>query len=101
MHRDQLHQFCLVGPTMADSSSINYPSVRRDESVVDDYHGHKVPEPYVWLEDPDSDETKEFVKAQNEITVSYLADCDVRDRFKNRYFIELYIYLLHFTFMDL
>ncbi|KAK3751996.1 hypothetical protein QZH41_010963 [Actinostola sp. cb2023] len=69
---------------MADSSSINYPSVRRDENVVDDYHGHKVPEPYIWLEDPDSDETKEFVKAQNEITVSYLADCDVRDRFKNR-----------------
>lgn len=72
---------------MADSCTINYPPVRRDETIIDDYHGHKVPDPYAWLEDPDSVETKEFVNAENEITTKYLEDCDVRERFKNRYIL--------------
>lgn len=69
---------------MADSSKIIYPAVRRDESVIDDYHGCKVPEPYAWLEDPDSVETKEFVRAEDAITFDYLSGCDVREKFKNR-----------------
>lgn len=65
-------------------SRISYPEVRRDESASDDFHGIKVSNPYQWLEDPDSEETKKFVDAQNVITNNVLKECPVLDKFKNR-----------------
>ncbi|EDO30493.1 predicted protein, partial [Nematostella vectensis] len=69
---------------MAAAGKICYPKVRRDSQHFDEYHGTKIAEPYIWLEDPDSDETKAFVKAQNDITLPYLAECEVREKFKDR-----------------
>lgn len=51
---------------------IKYPNARRNESVIDDFHGTKVVDPYRWLEDPYSDETQQFVDAENEITQAFL-----------------------------
>ena len=46
------------------------PVVRSDHT--DDYHGNVIAEPYRWLEDAGSAETKTFVDAQNKLTRSVL-----------------------------
>lgn len=50
---------------------LTIPPSRRTEQV-DDYHGIVVSDPYRWLEDPDSEETKAWIEAQNKVTFSYL-----------------------------
>ena len=49
----------------------DYPSTRRDD-VVEVLHGRPIADPYRWLEDPDSAETADWVKRQNEVTEAYL-----------------------------
>jgi hypothetical protein len=42
---------CSAATTMADAAafpSLKYPKVRRDESVVDDFHGKQIADPYRW-----------------------------------------------------
>ncbi|XP_043489627.1 prolyl endopeptidase [Polistes fuscatus] len=67
-------------------SKLEYPVTRRDETVVENYHGIEITDPYRWLEDPNSEETKLFIDAQNALTKPYLASCksrqDIHDRLK-------------------
>ncbi|CAG7836113.1 unnamed protein product [Allacma fusca] len=68
-----------------------YPSANRDETIVDDYHGTKVPDPYRWLEMPKTEEVKHFIKQQTAITEKFLRNCCVREFILNR-LIDLYNY---------
>ena len=72
-------------PDPADDAKrgFDYPKAAKAD-VVDDYHGTKVADPYRWLEDPDSDETKAWVKAENEITSAYLKAIPARDAIQKR-----------------
>jgi len=72
-----------VKPNKAQSSYFHYPETRK-YLVVDDYFGTKVDDPYRWLEDDNSDETKAWVKAENKFTFAYLDKIPFRDSIRNR-----------------
>ncbi len=60
-----------AGRPVTFSSVARFPETRRDD-VVEVLHGRTIADPYRWLEDPDSAETAEWVKRQNEFTAAYL-----------------------------
>ncbi|KAM7521216.1 hypothetical protein LguiB_020178 [Lonicera macranthoides] len=80
-----------MGSLGALEESLDYPFVRRDETVIDNYHGVQVPDPYRWLEDPDSVEVKDFVQKQVELTESVLKRCDTREKLREK-LTKLYDY---------
>lgn len=63
---------------------LDYPDTHRDTTVLDDYFGEKIPDPYRWLEDDNSAETANWVKQQNEATFGYLAKIPYREAFRQR-----------------
>jgi len=63
---------------------VTYPFTRKDTTVHDIYFGKTVADPYRWLEDDQSEETKEWVKKQNLITFGYLGQIPYRDKIKQR-----------------
>ncbi len=60
-----------------------YPPARRD-AVLDDYNGVKVADPYRWLEQLDSAETRDWVRAEARLTDSYLEKIPVRQSIQQR-----------------
>jgi len=67
----------------APAQTLQYPAARKSD-VVDDYHGTRVPDPYRWLEDPDSPESRAWIEAQNRLTAAYLAEIPARDTIRQR-----------------
>ena len=61
-----------------------YPVADRDETVVDDYFGTKVADPYRWLENDTSAETMAWVEAERALTNEYLSHIPMRETIKNR-----------------
>ncbi len=68
-----------------------YPVSKMDSTVVEDYHGTQVADPYRWLEDDNAKDTKEWVVAQNDVTTDYLAQIPFREQMKSR-LTELFDY---------
>ena len=65
------------------SQPLTYPHTHQDNQI-DRYHGIEVKDPYRWLENPDSDETKAWVAAQNEVTFGYLEQIPAREKIQQR-----------------
>ena len=65
------------------SQTVSYPKTKKIE-FADTYHGLKVPDPYRWLEDDNSAETKEWVKAENLVTHAYLDAIPFRNKIRER-----------------
>ena len=64
-------------------SKYDYPKPNRGDQV-DDYNGVKVADPYRWMEQTDSAETKAWIEAENKLTNSYLATIPQRETLKKR-----------------
>lgn len=60
-----------------------YPETKKG-NTVDTFFGKQVADPYRWLEDDMSDDTKDWVKKENELTNSYLDKIPFRDNIKKR-----------------
>ncbi|MFO5528015.1 MAG: prolyl oligopeptidase family serine peptidase [Cuspidothrix sp.] len=60
-----------------------YPTISRSNQV-DEYHGTIVADPYRVLEDPDTEETKTWIEAQNQVTFTYLNEIPAREDIKQR-----------------
>jgi prolyl oligopeptidase len=58
--------------------------VARKSEQVDDYHGVKVADPYRWLEDLDSGETRTWVEAENNLSFAFLEGIPARAVLKER-----------------
>jgi len=56
---------------LCSMGQIKYPATRKD-SQVDNYFGTTVADPYRWLEDDNSADTKAWVTEQNKVTFNYL-----------------------------
>ncbi len=65
-------------------AQIQYPVTKKGEDIDKFQGGILVKDPYRWLEDDRSDETKAWVQAQNEVTFQYLSTILFRDKVKNR-----------------
>ena len=62
---------------------LSYPPTHQGQQS-DIYHGIEVKDPYRWLEDPDSEDTKAWVRAQNQVTSDYLSGIPSREGIKSR-----------------
>ena len=60
---------------------VEYPETKKCDTV-DHYFGVAVPDPYRWLEDDYSEETANWVKAQNEVTNNFLSQIPYREKMK-------------------
>ena len=75
--------FSLSLTAQTDGAPLVYPKAKTVDQV-DDYHGTKVADPYRWLEDTDSADTKEWVEAENKVTFGYLDTIPYRGAIRER-----------------
>ncbi len=64
-------------------AQLTYPATRKVDSS-DNYYGTVVADPYRWLEDDNSPETKAWVQEQNKVTFAYLEGIPFRNQIRNR-----------------
>jgi prolyl oligopeptidase len=76
-----------AGKTQAQ---LTYPVTKKVDQV-DDYFGTKVSDPYRWLENENSQDVKDWIQAENNVTFAYLEKIPYRERIRQR-ITEIYNY---------
>jgi prolyl oligopeptidase len=74
----------MISATTISAQTLSYPTTKKVDQV-DTYHGEKIVDPYRWLEDDNSAETKVWVTAQNAVSSKYLQALPNRDKIKASY----------------
>ncbi|MGC1730010.1 MAG: prolyl oligopeptidase family serine peptidase [Steroidobacteraceae bacterium] len=74
----------LLGLIVARAAGpLEYPPAARGP-VIEDYHGVRVADPYRWLEELDSTQTRAWVEAEAKLTDGYLQSLPHRERLRAR-----------------
>ncbi len=55
----------------AKTKTFSYPQAKKINHI-DIYHGTKIEDPYRWLEDPHSNETKKWIEDENKVTRAFI-----------------------------
>lgn len=69
--------------TSAMAQIFIYPKAKKVDHV-DEYHGTKVADPYRWLENPDAEDSRAWIEAQNKLTFGFLDQIPERQQIKER-----------------
>lgn len=75
---------CKTKETPIEQIKVEYPETRKDTTVKDDYFGNLISDPYRWLENDTTAETKAWVEIENKLTFGYLGKIPFRDKIKSR-----------------
>ncbi|MBK8267008.1 MAG: S9 family peptidase [Planctomycetes bacterium] len=74
---------CSTSGKARVAQNVEYPQTRQDPQTST-IHGVEIADPYRWLEDDNSAETKDWVKAQNKVTFAYLESIPEREKIRTR-----------------
>ena len=74
---------CALFAASAAAQKYEYPKPKKS-GQVDVYHSVNVADPYRWMEDVDSADTKAWIESENKLTNSYLATIPQRAKIKAR-----------------
>ncbi|MDB5211530.1 MAG: prolyl endopeptidase, partial [Sediminibacterium sp.] len=77
---------CKSGADQTDFKTIavKYPVTQKDTTVKDLYFGTTVADPYRWLENDTAENTKAWVKEENDVTHGYFAQIPFHDKIEKR-----------------
>jgi prolyl oligopeptidase len=73
----------LLGMGDPPAASFSYPPARRGDAV-DTLHEVSVPDPYRWLEDSDSPESRTWIEAENRLAFGFLEGIPQRESIRER-----------------
>src|SRR5690242_16422406 len=68
----------------ADPGTVRAAAPTRRDDAVEMLHGQRIPDPYRWLENGDSPETRAWTAEQNRRTEAYLNQVAVRPKLRAR-----------------
>lgn len=74
---------CIMSNSSISLAQLQYPKTKK-VSHTDNYFGVEVRDDYQWMEDQQSPDLKEFIKNQDELTLSYLNKIPYREKIRER-----------------